>query len=112
VIGKIINNPENPKYGMVMDYSDLKKIVEKEIVKQFDHALVLNVNSPHQTFAYENMLGGNIILVPYQPTCENLLLDFAERISKALPQTIKLHHLKLKETPMSYAEWFAEDQWT
>jgi 6-pyruvoyltetrahydropterin/6-carboxytetrahydropterin synthase len=52
---------------------------------------------------------GNTVIVDYQPTCENLVADFALRIKKRLPAGITLHNLKLYETATSYAEWFAED---
>ena len=52
---------------------------------------------------------GNTVLVDYQPTCENLVADFAERISRHLPSGVKLHSLKLYETATSFAEWFASD---
>ena len=58
------------------------------------------------------MLGGlyqNIVMVDYQPTCENLLSDFAERLLEALPDEVELYSLRLHETASSYAEWFAED---
>ena len=109
VIGKTNTESENPKLGMVVDYSDLKKIVETSVIKKFDHSLVLNENSPHKTFVKENLLIGKVELVNYQPTCENLLIDFAEIIQNNLPATVKLHHLKLRETPTSFAEWYAED---
>lgn len=109
VIGKTNTENENPKLGMVMDYSELKKIVETSLIKKFDHSLVLNENSPHKTFVKENLLIGKIELVNYQPTCENLLIDFAGIIQDNLPATIKLHHLKLRETNTSFAEWYAED---
>ena len=48
-------------------------------------------------------------VVDYQPTCENFLTDFAERIKKRLPGNVKLFSLKLNETANSFAEWFAED---
>jgi len=47
--------------------------------------------------------------VEYQPTSENLIIDFAARIQAALPAHVKLHHLKLWETVTSYTEWYAED---
>ena len=50
---------------------------------------------------------GNTVLVDYQPTCENLVSDFAERIAPHLPEGVKLHSLKLYETATSFAEWFA-----
>ena len=40
--GNPIENSSNPKEGMVVDFSDLKKLVNEEIVNPFDHALMLN----------------------------------------------------------------------
>jgi 6-pyruvoyltetrahydropterin/6-carboxytetrahydropterin synthase len=37
------------------------------------------------------------------------LLDFAQKIMEKLPSQTKLHHIRLDETPNSYAEWYAED---
>ena len=51
VQGKPIADKNNPKYGMVIDFSDLKEIVKKEIVDEFDHATVFNGNSPHLELA-------------------------------------------------------------
>jgi len=111
VIGKPIEDNENAKNGMVMDFGDLKEIIKKEIITVFDHAVVLNQNSPHLELAKTiEDHSHKIVLVPYQPTSENMLFDFAERIKKHLPQNVFLHSLKLNETSNSYAEWFASDQ--
>jgi 6-pyruvoyl tetrahydropterin synthase/QueD family protein len=111
VIGEPIVDAENPKNGMVMDFGDLKVIVKKEIITKFDHAVVLNENSPHKELAKTiNDYSHKVVLVPYQPTSENMLLDFSERIQRQLPQNVLLHSLKLYETANSYAEWFADDQ--
>jgi 6-pyruvoyltetrahydropterin/6-carboxytetrahydropterin synthase len=48
-------------------------------------------------------------MVDYQPTCENMLSDFAERLLESLPDEVELYSLRLHETASSYAEWFAED---
>ena len=53
--------------------------------------------------------GHNVLLVDYQPTSEMMVIDFAEKIKKRLPDTIQLHSLKLQETATSFAEWFASD---
>ena len=54
VSGTPINDNSNVKYGMVIDFSDLKKIVKEEIVDQFDHATVFNKNTPHVELATLN----------------------------------------------------------
>ncbi|WP_406685236.1 6-carboxytetrahydropterin synthase [Seonamhaeicola sp. MEBiC1930] len=111
VIGKPIEDNTNTKYGMVIDFGDLKKIVKSEIVNVFDHATVFNKNTPHVTLAKElKDLGHNVILVDYQPTSEMMVIDFAKKIQTLLPDNIKLHSLKLQETTTSFAEWFASDQ--
>ena len=110
VIGQPILDTSNVKFGMVIDFTDLKKIVKEEIVDQFDHATVFNQNTPHVELAKElSDRGHHVILVDYQPTSENMVLDFAKKISNRLPVNIQLHSLKLQETESSFAEWFASD---
>ncbi|ATA92317.1 6-carboxytetrahydropterin synthase QueD [Capnocytophaga canimorsus] len=110
VVGKPINDPNNVKYGMVIDFGDLKRIVKQEIIDEFDHAMIFNANSPHLELANElKAKGHHIILVDYQPTSENLVADFANRIKKYLPENVTLFSLRLQETESSYAEWFASD---
>jgi 6-pyruvoyltetrahydropterin/6-carboxytetrahydropterin synthase len=107
--GKPIDRNDDPKNGMVMDFSDLKKIVRKEIVDVFDHSVVVSRKFDREKTEMFSKLFGNTVLVDYQPTCENLVADFAGKISKLLPENIRLHSLKLYETASSYAEWYAED---
>ena len=110
VIGKPITDNSNVKFGMVIDFSDLKKIVKSKIVDVFDHATVFNKNTPHIELAKElETRGHNVLLVDYQPTSEMMIIDFAEIIKKELPTHIKLHSLKLQETDSSYAQWYAAD---
>ena len=110
VIGKPISNSEHVKFGMVIDFGDLKKIVNEEIVDVFDHATVFNKNTPHIELANELIkIDHHVILVDYQPTSEMLVIDFAEKIKKRLSKNIKLHSLKLQETETCFAEWFAHE---
>ena len=103
------DNPDNPKNGMVIDFSELKSIVTREIVSLFDHSVVVNDKfNTEKTEMFKKMFG-NTVLVGYQPTCENLVADFAKRISPFLPPGVNLHSLKLYETATSFAEWFAAD---
>lgn len=110
VIGTPISDSTNVKFGMVIDFSDLKKIVREEVVDVFDHATVFNKNTPHVELAEElKTRGHHVILVNYQPTSENMVIDFAEKIKSRLPENIALHSLRLQETETSYAEWFQSD---
>tara|TARA_R110002073_G_scaffold216229_2_gene376455 strand:- start:18800 stop:19249 length:450 start_codon:yes stop_codon:yes gene_type:complete len=110
VIGKPIQDSSNVKFGMVIDFSDLKKIVKEEIVDQFDHATVFNKNTPHVELAKELAdRGHHIILVDYQPTSEMMVIDFAQRIKNRLADNISLFSIKLQETETSFAEWYSSD---
>ena len=110
VIGQPNQDQNHVKFGMVIDFSDLKRIVREEIVDLFDHATVFNGNTPHVELADElKQRGHHVILVNYQPTSENMVIDFAAKIKSRLPENIKLHSLRLQETETSYAEWFASD---
>jgi len=110
VIGTPITDTAHVKLGMVIDFGDLKKIVKEEIVNKFDHATVFNKNTPHVELAKElTDRGHNVILADYQPTSENMVIDFAAKITARLPENIKLFSLKLQETETSFAEWFASD---
>ena len=110
MIGTPITDTSHVKLGMVIDFGDLKKIVKEDIEDVFDHATVFNKNTPHLELAQElEKRGHNVILVDYQPTSENMVIDFANKIKARLPENIALHSLKLKETETSYAEWYASD---
>lgn len=110
VIGSPITDTSHVKLGMVIDFGDLKKIVKEDIEDVFDHATVFNKNTPHVELARElEKRGHNVILVDYQPTSENMVIDFAKKIKARLPENILLHSLKLQETETSFAEWYASD---
>lgn len=107
--GTPLEEDGNPKNGMVMDFTDLKSIVRREIVNVFDHSVVVSSKFDKEKTDMFSKLFGNTVLVDYQPTCENLVSDFAARIRKQLSGRAALHSLKLYETATSFAEWYAED---
>lgn len=105
--GSPINNLADAKNGMVVDFTDTKKIVDREIIQLFDHALVLNKNTSVQLKS--ELKDQKLLLVAFQPTCENMLIHFVEKIKNVLPPEVTLHHSLLRETGTSFAEWYAED---
>jgi len=111
VIGEPITDPNHVKFGMVIDFSDLKEIVKKHVIDDYDHALVLNKNTVYKEIGdFLNKRGHHILLVDFQPTGEMMIQDMAQRIMAHLPSNLKLFKLKLYETGTSYAEWYADDQ--
>ena len=106
--GHILKEISHKKDGMVLDFDILKKIVKPTIVEKYDHSLVLNANSPHAEIdlsAFEK-----VYFLPYQPTSENLVVDFAMELKSKLPKDIELYKVILSETVTSFAEWHSKDQ--
>lgn len=109
VLGKPIDQPDSPKHGMVLDFKELKQIVTNHIIDLFDHSLILSRQSSKELIPSRESPFGKMVIVDYQPTSENLLLDFVARLKQLLPPGIKLHNMILKETGTSTAEWHADD---
>ena len=100
----------SPKCGMVVDFGVLKSIVNRLVVDRLDHSLVIRRSERNeQILGVLNDRFGRVVEVDYQPTCENMISDFAARISAELPEGVELTALRLYETATSYAEWLAED---
>ncbi len=110
VAGEPNGDPADPKFGMVMDFGALKKIVNDNIIGAYDHAMLVRRTASNAPLT--EMLGsefGRLHVTDFQPTCENLIVRFAEILRRALPPTVELHSLRLHETATSYAEWYATD---
>jgi 6-pyruvoyltetrahydropterin/6-carboxytetrahydropterin synthase len=103
--GQPLHDENSPKNGMVMDFGDLKKLVNEEIISLLDHALVLNAKTDAQLVNVLKQNYEKIVTVDFQPTTENLLNFIAAKIQSRLPNEVKLSCVRLRETDTSYAEW-------
>jgi len=107
--GEPNSNPDETDSGMVMDFKDLKNIVKLAVVDKYDHSMVLNKDSKYLVNAESWPHKERLYLKDYQPTCENLLVEFVQELTPLFPKEIELIKVRLQETPNSFAEWFAED---
>lgn len=107
--GTPLYQPGHPKDGMMMDFKDLKKLVQTRVLGVFDHALVLNESTPATVVEALKDNYEKVVLLPFQPTSENMLLLMADKIRADLPGNVELYRLVLHETATSSAEWCAED---
>jgi 6-pyruvoyltetrahydropterin/6-carboxytetrahydropterin synthase len=106
VIGDVNSDNSKSDVGMVIDFTDLKNIVNEQVVDKLDHALILKSDSRFRGIEAKN---DKTIYVDYHPTCENLLIEIVALISTKLPDGIILVYAKMNETANSYSEWFLED---
>ena len=112
VRGVPVCDERNPKLGMVMDFGQFKQIVSEEVVQRLDHAFVMRRTPDNEALgAAFGARFERVVRVDYQPTCENMLADFAVRIARRLPEGVELYALRLHETATSYAEWVADDNY-
>jgi 6-pyruvoyltetrahydropterin/6-carboxytetrahydropterin synthase len=95
--------------SMVMDFKDLKILVQK-IIGPWDHALLLYEKDP---LADCIKAFTEVLLLPWIPTAENMVCHIADRINERLftldiPGPLMLVSVKIWETATSHAEWRAD----
>lgn len=103
--GQPLHDESSPKNGMVMDFGDLKRLVNEEIISLLDHALVLNAKTDAQLVEALKQNYEKIVIVDFQPTTENLLNYIADKLKAKLSERVKLTRIRLRETDTSYADW-------
>jgi len=92
-----------PAPGFMIDFKEIKKLVNVLVVEKFDHKVILSKDflSDNPSFSSQE----NLVIFEAEPTAENLLIYILSNIQKGLPSNIQLVKLKLYETNDSYAEW-------
>jgi 6-pyruvoyltetrahydropterin/6-carboxytetrahydropterin synthase len=95
--------------GMVTDFGNIKRIVWEKIIEKFDHALVLNHNSSLSDSKEIKDECEKLIVLPFQPTCENLLSYFVSLLRQEFKNGPELISARLDETINAYAEWYLSD---
>lgn len=101
--------PGSATDGMVMDYKQLHQIVKTQVMDKYDHRLLLNDGIPVEQFVKLREFFPEVVFLPYQPTCENLVIAWATLIQYKLPKRVELYNLCLYETENNYAEYCVSD---
>ena len=110
VKGTPIKDKESPKFGMAIDFKELKRVVTANIIDIFDHSLILKEDAllaQELKKAYQT-----VQLLPFQPTSENLVEHFVQILQDRLPDNVILYSIKLYETETSHIEWNLDDNLT
>jgi len=109
IIGVPNEDSTSPKYGMVVDFGDIKQIVDEYVISKYDHSILVNKMLGEENIDALKKITERVIVTDKQPTCENMLINIVEIIKNKLPDYISLHSAKLYETATSYAEWYQSD---
>jgi 6-pyruvoyltetrahydropterin/6-carboxytetrahydropterin synthase len=100
---------EGSATGMVLDFGDIKELLETQVHDVFDHGFIvhnediemqaaLGVTSP----SGENAHGWKVIVVPWTPTAEEMARAVYEMLVRSLPT---LRMIEVWETPTSMAAY-------
>ena len=96
----------NRETFMVMDFKDLKEILQKTVIANFDHALILKNNRENRA-VFSSYLW-KITRMETEPTPEQkrrLLVWMVSSIPPHLPSGVSLQKLELHETSGNFAIW-------
>jgi 6-pyruvoyltetrahydropterin/6-carboxytetrahydropterin synthase len=106
--GDIINQKETSEDGMVMDFSDVKKIARDSVVDVWDHAFLVFKDDEVVLNFLNSLPNHKTVIFPTVPTAENMAAE-AFKILKSQYKDMYGNHLTLErvrlyETPNSWAD--------
>ncbi|KGQ37069.1 6-carboxytetrahydropterin synthase QueD [Gallibacterium genomosp. 1] len=96
------------KKGMVIDFADLKKVVNDLIISPMDHAFIYDQSSEREIKIAQllQQLNSKTFALPMRSTAENLAQFIFQRLKENVG--FHLHSIRLWETPTSFAEYGEE----
>jgi 6-pyruvoyltetrahydropterin/6-carboxytetrahydropterin synthase len=106
--GNIIYDEGVPEQGMVMDFSEIKRIARDVIVDKWDHAFLVYAGDAPVVEFLQSLEGHKTVVLDTQPTAENLaikafhMLDHA--FEKIYGKRLRLEQVRLYETPNCWAD--------
>lgn len=106
--GNIISEENTSENGMVMDFSDVKRIAREHVVDRWDHAFLVYKND-QVVLDFLNSLPNHKTVIFHQvPTAENMATEAFKILQRLYQDTfgnqLKLSRIRLYETPNSWAD--------
>ena len=99
---------EGADNGMVMDFKELKSIVQETILDEFDHAFICWKGGNDVELALRALTKHHQLKVKdldFRPTAENMALYIGQVLQVHFPYGLVLLRVKLYETSTSFAEY-------
>jgi len=91
------------KNGMLLDYYDLKKIIDP-IIEKLDHSFMV-YEKDYELIDVLDKLNSNKVVVDFESTAENICTYLLNEIKKtSLPSNIEGIKVRVLETENTYAE--------
>lgn len=111
--GDVITAEGVSEQGMVMDYSEVKRIAKEQLVDAWDHAfLVYRGDAPVLEFL-QGLPGHKTVVLDVPPTAENLAIVAFDILNPAYRDTygnhLQLERVRIYETPNNWADRLRPD---
>ena len=107
VSGDLVSDLDVSEEGMVIDFADIKKVSKDFIQEKLDHAFMVWEKDEELLSFFNNSSGHKPVIVPFTPTAENvasyIFHEIQDKFKDRYETGLKLHSIKLWETPTSYA---------
>ena len=109
--GQVVTEQGVSEQGMLMDFSDVSRILDEHIHDLVDHAFIVFAEDEEAVAALTSLGDDHRTLeVPFVPTAENLAKWAFEQIEPHIMSTygnsLRLRAFHVRETPKSWASWF------
>ncbi|MFT6067385.1 MAG: 6-pyruvoyltetrahydropterin/6-carboxytetrahydropterin synthase [Methylophilaceae bacterium] len=106
--GDIIQNEQASEDGMVMDFSDVKRIARESVVDVWDHAFIVYKNDQVVLDFLNTLLDHKTVVFETVPTAENMAAEAFRILKNQYQDTygnqLTLSRVRLYETPNSWAD--------
>ena len=106
--GDIISQKEASENGMVMDFSDVKKIARESVVDVWDHAFLVFKEDKAVLDFLNGLPNHKTVIFPCVPTAENMAAEAFRILKNEYKDTygnhLQLERVRLYETPNSWAD--------
>lgn len=106
--GEVVSTEGVSDEGMVMDFSDVKRIAKERVVDAWDHAFIVYRNDSTVLEFLATIPGHKTVVLDVIPTAENLARVAFELLDGAYQDTygnhLQLERVRLFETPNNWAD--------
>ncbi len=106
--GEVVTTAGVSEEGMVMDFSDVKRIAKERVVDVWDHAFIVYRHDKTVLEFLQGMPGHKTVVLEVVPTAENLARVAFELLDGAYQDTygnhLRLERVRLYETPNNWAD--------
>ncbi|MHB1176125.1 MAG: 6-carboxytetrahydropterin synthase QueD [Sulfuriferula sp.] len=106
--GEIITAEGQSEQGMVMDFSDVKRIAKTQLVDAWDHAFLVYRGDQVVSDFLATLPGHKTVILEVVPTVENLAQIAFDILDPAYQDTygnqLRLQQVRIYETPNNWAD--------